>query len=134
MKSKIRRFSFSRFSANHFDNRNIFLDREAVVITNVGGSASPRHVMEGFVDSVTLKEHNIDTYPNFYTGECPDRNDKNSGLFHFKTIDYFLSPLLFTIFTRILILKVIRIGRTIYDVLYMTNAMISSDGEVKLII
>ena len=90
--------------------------------------------MEGFVDSVTLKEHNIDTYPNFYTGECPDRNDKNSGLFHFKTIDYFLSPLLFTIFTRILILKVIRIGRTIYDVLYMTNAMISSDGEVKLII
>ena len=28
--------------------------------------------MEAHHDSFTLKEHNIDTYPNFYTGVCPD--------------------------------------------------------------
>ena len=52
--------------------RDYVLDREAVVVTNVGGSANPRQVMEAGHDSLTLKEHNIDTYPNFYTGVCPD--------------------------------------------------------------
>ena len=61
--------------------KNIFrdhvLDREAVVITNVGGSANPRQIMEGKHDSITLKEHNIDTFPNFFTGTCPDRLRKS---------------------------------------------------------
>ena len=48
------------------------LDRDAVVVTNVGGMGNPRQIMEAHHDSLTLKEHNIDTYPNFYTGECPD--------------------------------------------------------------
>ena len=52
---------------------NDFLDRDAVVITNVGGSASSRHIMDAKMDSITLKEHNIDTYPNYYNGVCPDR-------------------------------------------------------------
>ena len=28
--------------------------------------------MDGGLDSVTLKEHNIDTYYNYYGGTCPD--------------------------------------------------------------
>ena len=52
--------------------RDYVLDREAVVVTNVGGSANPRQIMEAHHDSITLKEHNIDTFPNFYTGVCPD--------------------------------------------------------------
>ena len=52
--------------------RDYVLDREAVVITNVGGSANPRQIMEAKHDSITLKEHNIDTFPNFMTGVCPD--------------------------------------------------------------
>ena len=52
--------------------RDYVLDREAVVITNVGGNANPRQIMEAHHDSLTLKEHNIYTYSNFYTGICPD--------------------------------------------------------------
>ena len=40
--------------------RDYVLDREAVVITNVGGVANPRQIMEAHHDSLTLKEHNID--------------------------------------------------------------------------
>ena len=43
--------------------RDYVLDREAVVITN--GSANPRQIMEAHHDSITLKEHNIDSFPNF---------------------------------------------------------------------
>ena len=39
--------------------RDYVLDREAVVITNVGGVANPRQIMEAHHDSLTLKEHNI---------------------------------------------------------------------------
>ena len=28
--------------------------------------------MESKLDSITLKEHNVDSFPNFYSGECPD--------------------------------------------------------------
>ena len=28
--------------------------------------------MEAKIDSLTLKEHNIDSFPNFYSGTCPD--------------------------------------------------------------
>ena len=28
--------------------------------------------MEAKIDSLTLKEHNVDTFPNFYSGTCPD--------------------------------------------------------------
>ena len=52
--------------------RDYVLDRDAVVVTNVGGTANPRQIMEAKHDSFTFKEHNIDTYPNFYTGVCPD--------------------------------------------------------------
>ena len=40
--------------------RDYVLDRDAVVITNVGGVANPRQIMEAHHDSLTLKEHNID--------------------------------------------------------------------------
>ena len=52
--------------------RDYVLDREAVVITNVGGMANPRQIMEAKHDSFTLKEHSIDIFPNFMTGTCPD--------------------------------------------------------------
>ena len=28
--------------------------------------------MEAKLDSITLKEHGVETYPNFYLGECLD--------------------------------------------------------------
>ena len=52
--------------------RDYVLDREAVVITNVGSMANPRQIMEAKHDSFTLKEHSIDSFPNFMTGTCPD--------------------------------------------------------------
>ena len=52
--------------------RDYVLDREAVVVTNVGGQANPRQIMEAKIDSFALKEHSIDTFPNFMTGTCPD--------------------------------------------------------------
>ena len=42
------------------------------MITNVGGMANPRQIMEAKHDSFTLKEHSIDIFPNFMTGTCPD--------------------------------------------------------------
>ena len=50
--------------------RDHHLDREAVVITNVGGSANPRQIVEGGHDSITLREQDINVYPNYYKGEC----------------------------------------------------------------
>ena len=53
-------------------NSPVCLDRDAVVISNIGHNANPRHIMDGGLDSVTLKEHNIDTFINYYEGICPD--------------------------------------------------------------
>ena len=52
--------------------RDYVLDREAVVITNGGGNANPRQIMEAKIDSFALLEHSIDSFPNFMTGTCPD--------------------------------------------------------------
>ena len=50
--------------------RDHHLDREAVVITNTGGSANPRQIVEGGHDSITLRENDINGYSNYYEGEC----------------------------------------------------------------
>ena len=54
--------------------RDYVLDREAVVLTNVGYNANPRQIMEAKIDSFALLEHSIDSFPNFMTGSCPDED------------------------------------------------------------
>ena len=63
-----------------------FLDRDAVVIANMGGSASSRHLMEGWIDSITLKEHNINTFTNYFSGTCPDPDPYWDG--HLQCVKY----------------------------------------------
>ena len=61
-------------------------DRDAVVIANMGGSASSRHLMEGWIDSITLKEHNINTFTNYFSGTCPDPDSYWNG--HLQCVKY----------------------------------------------
>ena len=56
--------------------RDNILDDEAIIAANSGNNASPGQLMFAKIDSVTLKEHYIETYPNFYTGVCPDADPK----------------------------------------------------------
>ena len=56
--------------------RDNVLDDEAIIIANAGNRGSSGQLMKAKIDSVTMKEHNIETYPNFYTGECPDEDPK----------------------------------------------------------
>ena len=56
--------------------RDNVLDDEAIVIVNAGNKGSSGQLMQAKIDSVTLKEHYIESYPNFYTGVCPDEDPK----------------------------------------------------------
>ena len=56
--------------------RDYILDDEAIVIANSGNKGSSGQLMYAGIDSVTMKEHYIESYPNFYTGECPDTDPK----------------------------------------------------------
>ena len=56
--------------------RDNILDDEAIVIANSGNRGSSGQLMKAKIDSVTLKEHYIESYPNFYTGVCPDADPK----------------------------------------------------------
>ena len=52
----------------------------------MGGSASSRHLMEGWIDSITLKEHNINTFTNYFSGTCPDPDPYWDG--HLQCVKY----------------------------------------------
>ena len=56
--------------------RDNVLDNEAIVIANSGNKGSSGQLMKSKIDSVTLKEHYIESYPNFYTGNCSDPDPK----------------------------------------------------------
>ena len=68
--------------------RDYVLDDEAIVIANSGNKGSSGQLMKSKIDSVTMKEHYIESYPNFYTGVCPDADPKYE--FDLRCVNYSL--------------------------------------------